>query len=139
MATYRDLIMQSLQTAGWEASCRRVQGNRHVATANKAGHTCVVEDGGELGALTKLQQSIRDVEARRLFERGQVIRLAEQIGDIPPGCFAVVSAGGELLTVCQLDEDPESGDLRPSERLHHLPMSQAGKVLRTRINLEAQD
>lgn len=138
MATYTEMILRDLNAVGWAATCRAVASDRHVATARKAGHLCAAEDDGELGALTKLLQSVREVEAGRLFAPGQVIRLREHLGDIGPGYYLIRAVDADGLTLSPVGEDPQLGDLDASDQRLHLPMHLTSSVLRTSIQMDGQ-
>lgn len=138
MPTYAQMILQDLRAAGWEAPAPQARGACFLARATKAGHVCLAEGDGELGALVALQKSVREVEAGRLFSPGQVVRLRVCVGDIPPGHYAVASVDGAGLTLRLLGEDPETGDLCLTEKECRLPMGEAGKVERTKVRLDAE-
>jgi hypothetical protein len=136
MATYTEMILRDLKAAGWDASSRQIRGERYVATARKAGHLCAAEDDGELGALTKLLQSVREIEAGRLFAAGQVIRVREHLGDLEPGHYLIRAVDADGLVVSPVGEDRASGDLCASDQQQRLPMHLTCNVIRTYLQVD---
>ena len=134
MPDYTDMILADLKAAGWTAEVTEPSPGRFVAKGCKAGHTCIAESDGELGALAGLLKSVREVEAGRMFAVGMVVRLREPFGDLREGHYVVDAVDGEGLTVCMLGED-EAGEMCRTEKRFRVVMAEAGSLVRTSFSL----
>ena len=105
------MVTKEISDLGWEAEVSQLPGGRHSARASREGHVCFAKDGTDLGALLRLKRSILEVENDMGPLPGQVVRLAEPVGDIEAGLYVVMAAGDDTLTVSPLGEGPETGDL----------------------------
>lgn len=137
MPDYPDGILADLKAAGWAVEVSESFTSRFIALGRKAGHTCVAESNSELDALVGLFNSVREIEAGRMFAVGMVIKLMEPVGNVRDGYFVIIAVDREVLQLRPVSEDRESGDMVCGKELHLLPMRDADRVKRTGVMLDA--